>query len=89
MLIDKEFHWALVQATGNTEFAQLYNSIHDRQVRIGIAMFQAIESRRCSAIQQHEEIALAIEQFDAETAKRLLESHLVGSLDEVAGVFRG
>ncbi|MCW2289553.1 DNA-binding GntR family transcriptional regulator [Leucobacter luti] len=87
VLTDKEFHWTLVRATGNTEFAQLYNSIHDRQVRIGIAMFQAVESRRCSAIHQHEEIAQAIAEFDVETAKSLLKSHLVDSLSEVSGIF--
>ncbi|WP_336662687.1 GntR family transcriptional regulator [Leucobacter sp. USHLN154] len=88
VVTDKEFHWTLVQATGNTEFAQLYNSIHDRQVRIGIAMFQAVPSRRCSAVEQHLEIAQAIEQFDLDTATALLESHLVGSLPEVSGIFR-
>ena len=88
VVTDKEFHWTLVHATGNTEFAQLYNSIHDRQLRIGIAMFQAVPSRRCSAIEQHLEIAQALEHHDRETAKSLLESHLVGSLGEISGIFR-
>ncbi|QIM16956.1 GntR family transcriptional regulator [Leucobacter insecticola] len=87
VLTDKEFHWTLVKATGNTEFAQLYNSIHDRQLRIGIALFGALKQRRCDAIEQHTEIATAIEQFDLTTAKRLLEDHLVGSIDQVAGIF--
>ncbi|WP_025132579.1 GntR family transcriptional regulator [Leucobacter sp. PH1c] len=87
VVADKEFHWTLVKAIGNTEFAQLYHSIHDRQLRIGIAMFQAVKSRRCSAIHQHEEIAEAIRNFDEDAAKSLLESHLLGSLDEVSGVF--
>ncbi|WP_053387784.1 GntR family transcriptional regulator [Leucobacter japonicus] len=88
VVTDKEFHWTLVQATGNTEFAQLYNSIHDRQVRIGIAMFSAVPSRRCTAIEQHREIAHAVEQFDLTTARSLLESHLVGSLGEISQIFR-
>ena len=57
VLIDKEFHWSLVKAIGNTEFSQLYNTLHDRQVRIGIAMFNAVDDRPCKAIHQHTKIA--------------------------------
>ena len=85
--VDKEFHWTLVKATGNTEFAHLYNSLHDRQLRIGIAMFQAVPPRRCTAIGEHLEIAKAVEQFDRPRALELLEAHLVGSIPQVAGVF--
>lgn len=85
--VDKEFHWTLVKATGNTEFAQLYNRLHDRQLRIGIAMFQAVPPRRCTAIEHHLEIANAIETFDLPAAQRLLKAHLVGSLPEVSGIF--
>ena len=31
--IDKEFHWELVRATGNTEFAQLYNTSTTGEIR--------------------------------------------------------
>lgn len=85
--VDKEFHWTLVKATGNTEFAHLYNSLHDRQLRIGIAMFQAVPIRRCTAIDEHREIARAIEKFDLAEARKLLEAHLVGSIPQVSGVF--
>lgn len=85
--VDKEFHWTLVKATGNTEFAQLYNSIHDRQLRIGIAMFGVLKERRCVAIDQHREIAAAIQKFDLPEAQRLLRLHLIGGLGEVSGVF--
>lgn len=85
--IDKEFHWTLVKATGNTEFAQLYNSIHDRQLRIGIAMFGAIKERRCAAVEQHRDIAEAVKNFDLPEAKRLLHYHLIGGMHEVSDVF--
>lgn len=85
--IDKEFHWALVRATGNTEFAQLYNSLHDRQMRYGIAMFDAIPDRRASALDQHTAIADAIAVHDVDTALERLELHLRATLDQVAEVF--
>lgn len=84
---DKEFHWTLVRSIGNTEFAQLYNTLHDRQLRVGIALFEAVPARRCSAIEQHTKIAEAIRAFDQEQALQLLEKHLLESLNEVAGIF--
>lgn len=87
VLIDKEFHWALVKAVGNTEFSQLYNTLHDRQVRIGVAMFTAVEGRPCHAIEQHTKIAEALRDFDQRTALERLEYHLIESLDELTGIF--
>lgn len=89
VLVDKEFHWMLVKATGNTEFARLYNSLHDRQVRTGIAMFGAVPTRRCSAIEHHGSIAAALAEHDKERALTLLEHHLIGSLTQVADIFTG
>lgn len=89
VLIDKEFHWSLVKAIGNTEFSQLYNTLHDRQVRIGVAMFNAVDGRPCNAIHQHTKIAEAIQDFDAPLALERLEYHLIESLDELTGVFTG
>lgn len=85
--VDKEFHWTLVKAIGNTEFAQLYNELHDRQVRVGVAMFKALERRRCSAIEQHQEIVDAIVAFDLPLAQQKMQEHLVGGLAEVSGYF--
>ncbi|RBP66078.1 DNA-binding GntR family transcriptional regulator [Brevibacterium sanguinis] len=87
VLIDKEFHWTLVKAMGNTEFAQLYNSLHDRQVRIGIAMFGAVSRRPCDAVNEHARIAEALADFDREEALRRLEYHLIGSLKQISGIF--
>ena len=85
--IDKEFHWTLVKATGNTEFARLYNSLHDRQLRTGIAMFTAVPNRPHTAVDHHRAIADAIAEFDRDRAQALLKHHIIESLDEVARVF--
>lgn len=87
VLIDKEFHWTLVKALGNTEFSQLYNSLHDRQVRIGIAMFNAVSQRPCDAIDEHARIAEALAEFDYALAIERLEHHLIGSLKQISGIF--
>lgn len=89
VLVDKEFHWTLVKATGNTEFARLYNSLHDRQVRTGIALFGAVPARRCHAIDHHASIAAALADHDKEKALALLEHHLIGSISQVADIFTG
>lgn len=87
VLVDKEFHWTLVKATGNTEFSRLYHSLHDRQVRTGIAMFGAAPQRRRSAIAQHAAIAKALTGHDKEKSVELLRDHLIGSIPQVADVF--
>lgn len=87
VLIDKEFHWTLVKATGNTEFARLYNSLHDRQVRTGIAMFRAVPCRAQNAIEQHAAIANALDTHETDKALMLLENHLIGSIPQVADIF--
>lgn len=87
VLVDKEFHWTLVKATGNTEFSQLYNSLHDRQVRIGIAMFSAVSVRPCHALDEHTRIAEAIVQGDSTQALERLKYHLLGSLYELSDTF--
>ncbi|WGW11534.1 GntR family transcriptional regulator [Saxibacter everestensis] len=85
--IDKEFHWTIVKATGNTEFAQLYNTLHDRQVRIGIAMFGAVRRRPCDAIDEHAHIAEALAEFNVDEALERLKYHLIGSLTQISGIF--
>lgn len=85
--IDKEFHWTLVKATNNTDLSQLYSSFHDRQLRIGIALFEAFPDRRCLAIQEHVEIARLLGSFDLQGAQASLKKHLLGGLPELSGVF--
>lgn len=85
--IDKEFHWKLVKATGNTEFSRLYNSLHDRQLRTGIAMFSAVPDRAVTALGHHRDIAEAVERFDREAAQTMLRTHIIDSLDAVAHAF--
>ncbi|WP_231445975.1 GntR family transcriptional regulator [Brevibacterium zhoupengii] len=87
VLIDKEFHWTLIKAVGNTEFSQLYNALHDKQVRIGIAKFRAVKGRACNAISEHNKIYEALIQYDVETAQQRLEEHLLGSLNQISSIF--
>lgn len=87
VIVDKEFHWSLVKATGNTEFARLYDSLHDRQVRTGVAMFKSVPGRPACAIEQHTAIADAVAAFDKTEALRLLRFHLIDSISDVSHVF--
>lgn len=85
--IDKEFHWSLVKATGNTEFARLYDSLHDRQLRTGVALFKAVPERAKCVIEHHHNIASAVAKFEKDDALRLLRLHLIESIQQVSHVF--
>lgn len=80
MQADRSFHQAIVFALGNTELSTLYQSLGDRQMRTGIALFRANPARMKMALDHHVRIVDALRTGDAEQAQKEIREHLLGSL---------
>ncbi len=81
---DQAFHRTLVASTGNAILLRLYDSLRDRQRRMGRASARNPE-RAARIVVEHREIAEAIAAGDRERAVGALRAHLEAAL----GVLRG
>lgn len=82
---DREFHRAIVAAAGNAILERLYDSLRDRQRRMGaisIARTPALAER---FIADHRDIAAAIAARDPEAAMEAATRHLTVAADGIAG----
>src|SRR4051812_37012996 len=76
---DRAFHRALVATTGNAILLGLYDSLRDRQRRMGRATARTPE-QLATILAEHREIADAIAAGDGERAQSALRAHLDSSL---------
>src|SRR5690606_32544265 len=82
---DREFHRAIVAAAGNAILEHLYDSLRDRQRRMGamsIARTPALAER---FIADHREIAAAIAARDPKAAIDATTRHLTVAADGISG----
>jgi DNA-binding GntR family transcriptional regulator len=77
---DREFHTVLVAAAGNEIVLALYDSLRDRQQRMGIAALRREPRRLGQILDEHRGLTDAIEAGDVETTLELLDVHLRGTL---------
>lgn len=73
---DRRFHRTIVAAAGNAIVLALYDSLRDRQQRMGTADVRRDPERAQRIIAEHEEIADAVRAGDGERALAALEAHL-------------
>jgi DNA-binding GntR family transcriptional regulator len=73
---DRSFHEAVVAATGNRILDVFYQSLRDRQLRMGAVALAKHEERHGSIVDEHLQIAEAIARGDAETATRIVRIHI-------------
>lgn len=78
---DREFHATLVAASNNPIIVELYDSLRDRQQRMGLVSLARDERRTRQILEEHRALARAIRAGDGKLARRLLESHLSGTLE--------
>jgi DNA-binding GntR family transcriptional regulator len=81
---DRQFHHALVASTGNAILLSLYDSLRDRQRRMGRAGARGAERMR-RTVDEHHELAEAIAAGDRERAVGALRAHLDGALAGLRG----
>ncbi|MFR9731597.1 GntR family transcriptional regulator [Saccharopolyspora sp. MS10] len=75
---DRDFHARLVAAAANPIVDDLYAALRDRQLRITAEA--RTQDRRPHITHQHVQLARALRDGEAETAKAVLREHLLGVL---------
>jgi DNA-binding GntR family transcriptional regulator len=73
---DREFHEAIVGAAGNEILAKLYNSLRDRQVRMGVPGIQVMPARMDRSISAHQEMVDALGGNSSKRFRELVVSHI-------------
>jgi DNA-binding GntR family transcriptional regulator len=82
---DREFHRSLLDATGNPLLLELYDSLRDRQSRMGLVAIARQADRMETIVIEHRELCAAISAGDASAAEAILERHLQGTLRALRG----
>ncbi|MFI0409150.1 GntR family transcriptional regulator [Actinomadura sp. 3N508] len=77
---DRAFHRAIVRTAGNPVLAEFYESLRDRQVRMGLRAIAAAEDRARVVLAEHGAIVEAIRSGDPLRAAQALAAHLDGTL---------
>jgi DNA-binding GntR family transcriptional regulator len=77
---DRDFHTVLVSAAGNPIVTELYDSLRDRQQRMGLAALARDGRRTSQILDEHRALAAAIRARDLDLARKLLDEHLLGTL---------
>ncbi|MFF3288693.1 GntR family transcriptional regulator [Streptomyces sp. NPDC003023] len=73
---DRCFHAEIVKHAGNDILSKLYDQLRDRQLRMGVAMMQALPDRVSRNYEEHAEILERIKAGDADGAARCVHRHL-------------
>ncbi|GAA4657989.1 GntR family transcriptional regulator [Streptomyces buecherae] len=77
---DRAFHRAIVRAAGNPVLVEIYESLRDRQVRMGLRAIAAAEDRARAVLAEHAAIVRGIGSGDPARAAAALGAHLGGTL---------
>ena len=73
---DRSFHEAIVAATQNRILDVFYQSLRDRQLRMGALALAKHEDRHESIVDEHLQITEAISRGDVEVATRIVRVHI-------------
>ncbi|TDD72798.1 GntR family transcriptional regulator [Actinomadura darangshiensis] len=74
---DRAFHRAIVRQAGNLVLAEFYESLRERQIRMGVRAIASQENRARTVLDEHAAIVRALGDGDAGNA---LEAHLASTL---------
>jgi len=80
MECDREFHRAIVRAAGNPVLAGFYESLRDRQLRMGVTAIAASKERTGYVLAEHAAIVKALRAADPERAAAAMARHLSNTL---------
>jgi DNA-binding GntR family transcriptional regulator len=76
---DRRFHRAIVQAAGNPVLAGFYETLRDRQIRLGLRAVTAGPGRGAEVVAEHAGIMRAIAALDAPGAAAAVQTHLAST----------
>ena len=74
--VDRDFHAALVAATGNPVIMDMYEALRMRHVLIGVQAVERDRDRLHHVIVEHTRIVTALESGDADEAALAITAHL-------------
>ena len=78
--LDREYHRAIVGTANNPILADFYESLRDRQTRMGLHAIATSEQRTGSVLVEHRAIAEGLRSGDAEQAAAAMTRHLTATL---------
>jgi DNA-binding GntR family transcriptional regulator len=73
---DRRFHRAIVQMAGNPVLTDVYETLRDRQIRLGLRAVSAGPGRGQAVIEEHAAIMRAIAALDGPNAAAAVRTHL-------------
>jgi DNA-binding GntR family transcriptional regulator len=77
---DRAFHTLLVAAAGNPILLSLYDSLRDRQQRMGVTALRREPRRLVEILAEHRGLTEAVAGGDVDETLALLDAHLHGTL---------
>jgi DNA-binding GntR family transcriptional regulator len=77
---DRLFHRAIVSAAGNPVLTGFYESLRDRQLRMGVHAVATSDQRSGDVLGEHRKIVDGIRKGDAEAASAAMGRHLATTL---------
>ncbi len=83
---DRAFHEAIVGAAGNEILAKLYNSLRDRQVRMGVPGIQVQPARMDKSIVAHQEMITALQSNSSKRFRDLVVDHIHVAANDLRGM---
>jgi len=85
LVADRLFHEAIVGAAGNEILAKLYNSLRDRQVRMGVPGIEMQPARMDKSIAAHQEMIDALSGNSAKRFRELVIDHIHVAATDLRG----
>ena len=82
---DRAFHEAIVAAAGNQILTDLYLSLRDRQVRMGVAAMQVAPARMDRSITDHRALIEALGGSSAKRFRDLVATHVQHAAAQLRG----
>ncbi len=82
MLLDRDFHCAMSEASGNKVLAGILGNLHDRALRFWFISLNN-PTHAGEVCDQHEEILTALEARDPDRAEQAMHDHIVAFRDNV------
>jgi DNA-binding GntR family transcriptional regulator len=86
MAADRSFHATVVRSAGNEVLAALYDSLRDRQMRMGVANVRGSGDRIATALADHERLRAALLDEDVDAWLGLVRDHVRSAGDRLRAV---
>jgi DNA-binding GntR family transcriptional regulator len=83
---DRAFHEGIVGAAGNEILAKLYNSLRDRQVRMGVPGIEVQPARMDRSIAAHQEMIDALDGNSSKRFRELVVDHIHAAETDLRGL---